>query len=119
MTMVGSGLTIFAFSYLPAVIVGATSGLNADRTLFVPLAGPWIDFAQRPGCTPAGQCNTENTDRVLLAIDGVFQGIGALTTVGAFLDHQTRGTALDSSRLRVVPAQVGSSGYGLIALASF
>ena len=84
MLMVGSGMVIFGLSYVPAIIVGATSGLDADHTLFVPIAGPWIDFAQRPGCSPASQCNTENTNRVLLATDGVVQALGALTVIGGF-----------------------------------
>src|SRR5260370_1021815 len=59
--MVGSGIGILALSYLPVVVVGATSGLDADRNLFVPIAGPWIDLTQRPGCPASGSCNTETT----------------------------------------------------------
>ena len=123
MPMVASGIVIFGVSYLPVVVVGATSGLDADHTLFVPIAGPWIDFAQRPGCSPASQCNGENTDRVLLAVDGVLQGVGALTVIGGLLAtaHETktvRAARLVPS-LQVAPARLGPSGYGVVAAGAF
>jgi hypothetical protein len=119
LAMVGSGVAIFGLSYVPAVVVGATSGLGADRTLFVPLAGPWIDLTQRPGCTPATSCNAENTDKVLLVVDGVFQAIGALTIVGGFLRtaHETK--TVRSTSLRILPAQMGNAGYGMVASGTF
>ncbi|HLK37912.1 MAG TPA: hypothetical protein VKU41_14220 [Polyangiaceae bacterium] len=125
MAMVGSGVVIFGVSYLPVVVVGATSGLEADHTLFVPIAGPWIDFAQRPGCSPAAQCNGENTDRVLLAVDGVLQGVGALTIVGGLLTtaHETTtvrtARALDAPKLRLAPARLASGAYGVVAAGAF
>jgi hypothetical protein len=121
--MVGSGIAIFGLSYIPAFVVGVSSGLDADHTLLVPLAGPWIDLAQRPGCSPASQCNVENTNKVLLATDGVFQGIGALTVIGGFLTpahEETRVQRADTGpTLHFAPAQVGPSGYGVIASGAF
>jgi hypothetical protein len=123
MAMVGSGIGTFTLSYLPAVVVGATSGLDADRTLFVPLAGPWLDLTQRPRCGPIVSCNTEDTDKVLLITDGVFQAIGAISIVGGFLTttRETRTVRAADMRptLRISPASVGGKGYGLIALGSF
>ena len=125
MMMVGSGVAIFGLSYAPAFIVGLTSGLDADHTLLVPLAGPWIDFAQRPGCGGGSRCNTENTNKVLLATDGVFQALGALTVIGGFLTpaHQEvqvqRATADAGPTFHFSPAQVGASGYGMLASGAF
>ncbi len=123
MEMVGSGIGTFTLSYIPAVVVGATSGLDADRMLFVPLAGPWMDLAQRPRCGPVLSCKPEDTDKVLLVTDGVFQAIGAITIVGGFLttSHERR-TVRAADRgltLRISPASVGGKGYGLVALGSF
>jgi hypothetical protein len=125
MTMVGSGVFIFGLSYLPALVVGATSGLDSDRTLFVPIAGPWIDLGQRPGCSPATRCNTENTNKVLLVTDGAFQAAGALTVAGGFLTtaHETTsvrsvGAVPTVPTLRLSPAQLGS-GYGMVAAGVF
>jgi hypothetical protein len=122
--MIGSGLTLFGFAYVPVVVVGATSGLNADRALFVPIAGPWIDLAQRPACTPVSTCDAESSAKVLLVVDGVFQAIGALTVLGAFLNptHETttvRSTASARPKVHVSPAQIGPTGYGMVALGTF
>jgi uncharacterized membrane-anchored protein len=122
--MVGSGLALFGISYTPALVVGASSGLEADRTLFVPLAGPWIDLTQRPGCSPATSCNEENTDKVLLVIDGVLQAIGAVTTVSGLLTtaHSTKTVVRSATlgpTLRVSPSQIDNGGYGLLASGTF
>jgi hypothetical protein len=123
MAMVGSGLVIFGLSYVPAVFVGSTSGLDADRTLLVPIAGPWIDLRQRPGCAPAESCNSENTAKVFLVADGVFQAIGAVTIVGGLLttSHETRTvrTAKHGPTLHLSPEQMGNGGYGLAATGTF
>lgn len=120
--MVGSGLGTFALSYLPVVVVAAESPLNADQNLYIPIVGPWIDFAQRPGCPAVGSCATDTTDKVLLATDGVFQAIGAITIVDGFLttahERRTVQSAALRPKLQVAPAQVGK-GYGLMALGSF
>ena len=123
MAMVESGLTIFGLSYLPAVVVGAESGLTADRSLFVPIVGPWIDLTQRPGCAAGTSCNSEDTAKVVIVVDGVFQAIGALTILGGFLTtaHETKTVraATGEPTLRLRPAQMGQGGYGMLALGSF
>jgi hypothetical protein len=123
MEMVGSGIGTFAVSYLPAVVVGVTSGLDADRTLLVPLAGPWMDLTQRPKCGPVVSCNAEDTAKVLLITDGIFQAIGALTIVGGFLTtvHETKTVRAADLRpkLHVGTGSVGGKGYGLLAIGTF
>ncbi len=123
--MVGSGVVILGLSYVPALVVGSSSGLDADRSLFVPLAGPWIDLGQRPGCPGGGaSCNAETTNKVLLVTDGVFQAIGAITIVGGFLTtaHETTTTVQSASSeptWRLSPASMGAGGYGVQALGTF
>jgi hypothetical protein len=123
MEMVGSGIGTFAISYLPAVVVGATSGLDADRTLFVPVAGPWLDLTQRPHCGLVVSCGSEGAAKVLLITDGVFQAIGAISIVGGLLTttHETRTVhAADvGPTVRISPASVGWQGYGVVALGTF
>jgi hypothetical protein len=124
MAMVGSGLVIFGLSYIPAVVVGSSSSLDADRTLLVPVAGPWIDLAQRPGCGNGdSSCNNENTNKVLLVTDGVFQAIGVLTTIGGFLtpahERTTVQDADNSPKVHVSPASFGNGSYGMQALGTF
>lgn len=120
--LIGAGLITFGLSYIPAVIVAGTSDLSADHHLYVPLAGPWLDLGNRPGCG-AGQigCDTETTYKVLLVVDGVFQGLGALTTVAGFLSpehHEILTADSEKPTLHVAPASV-ASGYGLAAFGRF
>jgi hypothetical protein len=120
--LIATGLLTFGLSYIPSVIVAGTSDVSADHHLYVPLAGPWLDLGDRPGCG-SGQigCDTETTYKVLLVLDGVFQGLGALTTVAGFLSpehHVLVAADSDKPTLHVAPASV-ASGYGVAAFGSF
>jgi hypothetical protein len=120
--LIGAGLITFALSYIPSVVVAAGSDVSADHHLYVPLAGPWLDLGDRPGCG-AGEigCDTETTYKVLLVVDGVFQGIGALTTVAGFLSpehHELLTADSEKPTLHLAPARLGS-GYGLATFGSF
>jgi hypothetical protein len=119
--MVESGAVVLTFAYMPMVVVGASSRLSADRTLLVPIAGPWIDLAQRPSCAPAPACTSESSTRGLLVVDGVFQGVGALTLLAGLPTSETRTVQLVASpaTLRVSPAQLGTRSYGMAAVGTF
>lgn len=123
--MIGSGLVVFGLSYIPAVIVAGESSLPADHHLYIPIVGPWIDMGTRPPCGVNNvTCDNETTNKVLLGIDGVFQGLGALTTVFGFLmpEHNhviTTTAAADEPTIHFTPAQVGPSGYGAAAFGTF
>jgi hypothetical protein len=123
--MIASGIVVFGLAYVPSVVAGSTSSLPADRTLFVPLAGPWIDLTQRPGCAPATQCNGENTSKVLLVTDGIVQAAGALTVLGGLLTTGHETTTVQQSAdaatgvtVHFSPASVGP-GYGMVAKGTF
>ena len=123
--MVGSGLVMFGLSYIPAVIVASQSNQDVDHHLYIPVAGPWINLANRPDCNVARiGCDTENTNKVLLVVDGVFQGVGALTTVIGLLSTEretapvTR-TASDKPSIHFTPASMGAGGVGAAAFGSF
>ncbi|HEY8946826.1 MAG TPA: hypothetical protein VIM73_21435 [Polyangiaceae bacterium] len=125
--LLGSGIWTLGLSYVPAVVVAVESDLPADDNLFIPVAGPWLDYGTRD----CPECNHETLNKVLLVTDGVFQGIGALQIVGSFLFLETRTTQASSGRptstataesarppLRIVPARL-ASGYGLTARGYF
>ena len=123
-----TGIWTFVLSYVPAVVVAVESSRNGDKNLYVPIAGPWMDLAARSDCAPNASCNNETVNKVLIVVDGVFQGIAALNFVGAFLFYDRRTVTVSSveSReippslsLRVSPAQVGRGAYGLMALGTF
>jgi hypothetical protein len=118
--MLGSGLAVFGISYGAAAVVGSTSPRSEDRTLFVPLLGPWLDLANRPKCGTDAVCNDENTSKVLLVVDGVFQGLGALTVIGSFFtpEYRRERRAVEAG-VKIVPARMGVGGNGLMAVGRF
>jgi hypothetical protein len=124
MGMVASGIGIFALSYIPAIVVAGESNLGADKNLYVPIVGPWIDLGQRPGCT-ASDCNGENTAKVAIVVDGVFQAVGAISLIGGLLTpaHETTTVQTADSDLKptlhLAPAQMGAGGYGMQAFGRF
>jgi hypothetical protein len=123
--ILGSGIVTFGLSYGTGVVVAATSSRPEDHHLYIPLAGPWVDLVNRGDCgaLTGRSCDTETTYKVLLAADGVFQALGALAIVDAFLTperHTVTRTATmpDKQRVRVAPGGVGT-GYGMLAVGSF
>jgi hypothetical protein len=117
-----AGAWTLGLSYAPALVVAIESSQSADKNLYIPVAGPWMDFAERDCPT----CEHETANKVLLVTDGVFQGIGALQLIGSFLFVETRtSVALDKPRARkasafqVVPARLPEGGYGLTAHGAF
>ena len=121
--LIGSGLITFGLSYIPALVVAGTSDVSADHHLYVPIVGPWLDLGDRPGCGP-GQisCDAETTNRVLLVVDGIFQGVGAITVVAGFLSPSATEVVTtadaDKPTLHLAPANV-ASGYGMAAFGTF
>ncbi len=121
---IGTGLVTFALSYVPSVIVASESPQPADNHLYIPVAGPWMDLAQRPDCNTSGiRCDTETTNKVLLAVDGVFQGLGVITTLAGLLSTEHEGPVTTEAQTKpsvhVSPAQMGVGGYGLAAFGNF
>jgi hypothetical protein len=116
------GITTFAFSYVPAAVVAATSERTVDRTLFVPVLGPWIDLTQRPAC-PSGVC-PELAPKGLLILDGALQTASMLAVVFGVVSASpasapvTPSTSLGPT-IRLSPAPVGASGHGMVALGTF
>jgi len=124
-----SGVWIFVLSYVPAVIVAAESNRHGDKNLYVPIAGPWMDLAARDRCPSNGSCKSDTLNKVLIVVDGIFQGLAALDIVGALLFPETRTTTISSSNpdasrpalplVRILPAQFAANGYGVAAVGTF
>jgi hypothetical protein len=128
-TLLGTGLFLLAVSYLPAVSVAASSSVAADQHLYAPLAGPWIDLAQRPVCSPPANCEAEQTNRALLETSGILQGVGAFLTLVGLLTTDDEDVQrpppkhvvndAKANPVHVTPAQFGSAGYGVAAFGKF
>lgn len=120
--LITTGLLTFGLSYVPAVVVAGESSQNADHNLYIPVAGPWIDMFNRPACGAGGpDCTTETTNKVLIGVDGVFQGVGAVMTVLGLLTpetHTATAAQIDKPTIHVSPTSVGT-GYGLGAVGTW
>ena len=121
-TLLKSGVVALAVPYLASVIVASQSDRQEDKNLYIPVAGPWMDFANRGGCGGQGEpaCSTETAYKVLLVGSGVLQGIGALEILGSFIFPETRTETRASTAPRFVasPYMTGT-GYGMSAVGTF
>jgi hypothetical protein len=120
-----SGIVTLGLTYGAAAIVAAESPQSADHRMFVPIAGPWMALANRPGCggVTGPSCGTETTYTVLIVADGIGQALGSLLIIGSFLHPETvtrTTTVSDTIKpvLHVLPSSVGS-GYGMTAVGTF
>src|SRR5882724_10030466 len=122
-SMLFSGVGTFGISYGAAVVVAATSDLDADHRMYVPFAGPWMALYGRGPCgvgTPR-TCDAATADKVLIISDGVFQALGGLLIVESFLNPEARTVTrarAEQPTIGVTPL-VGSNGYGLAAFGNF
>jgi len=109
-----TGVTSFGLSYIPAVLGGALSDADHRKDLYIPVAGPWMMFAKSD--------DVDGGEKVLLAVDGVVQGLGALMLVSSFFipEKKTEHWYLIGSNdsLRIAPSNVGT-GYGMGAAGRF
>ena len=117
-----TGTVVFGGTYLASGIDSLASGRQADRNnLGIPIAGPWMDYANR-GCSTPGQCNANETGyKALLVLGGIGQGLGALAMVTSlFLPEKTTRSwyLIGNDSVHAAPAAVGT-GYGLGAVGSF
>lgn len=130
--LISSGLFTLGVPYATSIVVAAQSDRPEDQKLYVPVAGPWLNLANRSDCGTGRNmpsCDNENTYKVLLVADGVLQGLGALEILGGLIFPETRTVAVAGHRapeassssptIHFSPARVGQTGYGLSAAGTF
>ena len=113
-----SGLITTGLSYTPALIVAINSDRSEDKYLYAPFVGPWLDLGARDGGSKVAT--------TLLVVDGVFQTIGAIQIIAAFMfmggGSNDAASADDSDILTetaVAPARFSDDGYGVVAVGRF
>jgi hypothetical protein len=117
--LIASGIFTFGLPYTASVIVATGSERHADNYLYAPVAGPWLDLANRGECPQSASCGNETAYRALLIADGVLQGVGVLQVLAGFFFPVTRSvTTVDSVEVHIVP-RFGRDGYGLTAVGTF
>ena len=120
--LIAGGALLLGVTYGTSVVVAATSDRDADDSLYVPIAGPWINLAERGGCDSRfDDCTAETLNKVLLVADGIFQGVGALQIVGGFVFPKRQVVlARTASKPSVhVAPMLGASRIGLGAAGRF
>lgn len=117
-----SGVSLFAATYLPSVVVASSSTNDSDRALLAPIVGPFIDMGARRDCAGVSSCEAgEAGIRFLLAADGVLQTVGAFMFASAFIwptkvAHDDYAKNTTKKFVRFTPMQFGkaSAGAGLV-----
>jgi hypothetical protein len=116
-----AGALTLGLSYAPAAAVAATSSRPADRFLYAPVAGPWLNLEQRR----CENCKNESLNKLLLIGDGIIQGVGAVEIVASFLFLETHfvtakkpAKGRHAMRLEFTPVRM-AGGYGLRASGRF
>jgi hypothetical protein len=119
--LIATGVFTFGLPYTTSLIVAAQSNRPADNYLYAPVAGPWLDLANRGECPSSSACGNETAYRALLIANGVLQGVGVLQVLSGFLFPVTRSvTTVEAAgvQVKIVP-QMGRDGYGLTAMGTF
>lgn len=113
-----TGLVLFAGSYGSSVIVAASSQRDADKKLYWPVAGPWLDLGNRQ--CDLMPCTNDTADKALLIAAGITQAAGLFLMVSSlFVAEHHRGSYTQTHAFQLAPAKLGHSGYGLSAVGSF
>jgi hypothetical protein len=101
----GFGGALLGGAWLPSVIVAATSDIDANHWLYVPVAGPWVAYAMRDQCVPdvdPRPCLNDAGVRVGLIIDGILQTTGfGLLLVGLPSSAELKWGQKDGTTARV------------------
>jgi hypothetical protein len=125
-TLLTAGGLTFLATYVPSFVVAASSDHDADKWLYLPVAGPFIDLASR-GCDndiQTGTCGTTDWERGALIAAGAAQAVGAAMIVGSFFSTSrklvTTGEVDKPRLLQITPTALGSSrAPGLMAIGTF
>jgi hypothetical protein len=123
-TLLSTGGGIFLLSYGASVIAGAASNREADRKLFIPVVGPWLDLGDR-GCTFDHPCGTnEDVAKAMVLASGIIQGAGVLLALSSlFVPEWTEvtervHTAVLKPEVKVLPVSF-TAGAGVGAIGRF
>jgi hypothetical protein len=114
-----TGTVLLGGTYAASAIVAALSDRDADKKLYYPVAGPWLDLNHR-GCD-TNPCANNKLDRVLLVGDGILQGIGAFGMLLSLVvpEKTTRSWYLIGNNEFVVAPSLAPCMTGLSAAGTF
>ena len=107
---------LLVLGYAPAAVVGAMSNRSEDKRMFIPVAGPWLDLANRD-CRTERCGPNENINKAMIITSGAVQGAGALMAIGSLLIPETRtvsekAKAESEPGVKIVPVVGAYTGIG-------
>jgi hypothetical protein len=119
-----TGVVVFGMPYGVSAWAASKSSIEADRWLYVPVAGPWVDLIERGTCRQSGCSGNLAADSLPLAISGLAQAAGVVILVTTVASP---GIAPESAYARREPpklvVRVAPSGFvggaGLSAYGAF
>jgi hypothetical protein len=120
--LLASGFVTLGVPYATSIIVASQSTHDGDKSLYVPVAGPFLDLANRGSCDGIGEatCATETGYKVLLIADGLLQTVGVVELMTAVLIPERRTVVASRMRAMVLgPTRLGRAGYGVTAMTTF
>lgn len=119
--LLSTGVGMFVLSYVPSLVAGAISDRDADKNLFIPVAGPWIDLGNR-GCDDRPCGGREDVNKAMIITSGVVQGLGVLVGLSSLIIPESTSTTtkrtVGKGEVRVLPVSFGTGG-GLGAVGTF
>jgi hypothetical protein len=83
-TLLSTGIGIFVVSYGASAVAGAVSDREADKNLFIPVVGPWLDLGDR-GCGTEPCGSREDINKAMIVTSGIVQGAGVLMALGSLV----------------------------------
>ena len=112
---------MFVLSYGASVVAGAVSDRDSDKNLFIPVAGPWMDLADR-NCDSRPCGGNENVAKAMIITSGIVQGAGVLFGLGSLIIPESTSTTTkrttNTAEVKVLPVSFGS-GAGVGAVGRF
>lgn len=123
-TLLSTGAGIFVLSYGASVVAGAVSDRDADKKLFIPVVGPWLDLGDRE-CNAATPCGSnEDLAKAMIITSGAVQGAGLLLAIGSLVipestrveERTTSTSKAEKPKVQFAPMSYrGGAGVGAFA----
>jgi hypothetical protein len=114
-----TGAGILVGSYVATAVVQAAEGNSRDNELYIPVAGPFINLAERD----CPECSNEDLNRALIIGSGILQGAGAVLTIASFfVPEKVEAARIQAGpvNMHIMPTTVGrTAGMGVGAVGTF
>ena len=114
--LITGGLVLTA-SYVTTAAFAVQSDHDPDKKLLIPIAGPWLNLADRQ----CSGCTNETRNEALVIGSGILQAIGTGFIITGFLVPEKIEAAtiqMGSVRMNVAPTQT-AGGMGAVAVGTF